>query len=128
MDKLSRELEFENRLSFFAMSVIKVCKSVRETSITKPIINQLIRSGTSVGANYVEANSASSRKDFRNKVFICKKEIQETNYWLRLLLGCEEKNDQIASVLTECHELCLIFQKIVKTMDQNDKINYKIRK
>ncbi len=48
------------------------------------IISQLLRSATSVGANYHEANAASSKNDFRNKIYICRKEIQETEYWLDL--------------------------------------------
>lgn len=129
MDKLTRELEFEKRLRLFAVDIIKFCKSIKESTITRPIVSQIVRSGTSVGANYVEANSASSRKDFRNKIFICKKEIQETNYWLKLLVNCvDDKSELLAKIMTECNELCLIFQKIVSTMDQNDKINNKIVK
>lgn len=128
MDKLTRELNFEERLRLFAVSVINFCKSINESTITRPIVSQLIRSSTSVGANYVEANSASSRKDFRNKVFICKKEVQETNYWLKMLADCtDERKELLKIILTECNELCLIFQKIVSTMDKNDK-NSKILK
>ena len=64
----------EERTAKFGESVILFCKSINQDTINKPIINQLIRSATSVGANYMEANGASSRKDFANKIFICKKE------------------------------------------------------
>jgi len=87
--------------------------------VSKPIINQLIRSSTSIGANYCEANNASSRNDFRNKIFICKKESQETKYWLKLLLSVSDDADKINALWKECHEFSLIFQKIISTMAKN---------
>jgi four helix bundle protein len=73
----------------------------------------LIRSGTSIGANYCEANNASSKKDFKNKVYICKKECQETKHWLRMCAKCEpSKKEELKRLWKECHELTLIFQKI----------------
>ncbi len=75
-----------------------------------------MRSGTSIGANYCEANNASSKKDFKNKIFICKKETQETKYWLRMLVKSEpDKRDDIAILWKECQELVMIFQKIINT-------------
>ncbi|NLC31601.1 MAG: four helix bundle protein [Candidatus Moranbacteria bacterium] len=60
------------------------------------MLSQLIRSATGIGANYCEANNASSKKDFRNKIFICKKEAQETKYWLRMMAGClNDRKDKI---------------------------------
>lgn len=79
--------DLEERTARFAEMVILPPKSV----ISNPIILQLIKAATSVGANYCEANGASSKKDFKNKIFICKKEIKEAKYWLRLLsLAVEE--------------------------------------
>ncbi|MFZ2484535.1 MAG: four helix bundle protein, partial [Minisyncoccia bacterium] len=78
---------------------------------------QLIRSGTSIGANYMEANGASSRKDFQNKIFICKKESQETKHWLRMLKSfMPEKKEAIDVLWKEAQELTLIFQKIGSTL------------
>jgi len=54
----------------------------------------LLRAGTSVGANYQEANGASSKKDFKNKIAICRKEIMETKYWLRMLSKADEHNEE----------------------------------
>ncbi len=88
-----------------------------ETNITKPLINQLIRSSTSIGANYMEANGASSRSDFRNKIFFCKKESQETKHWLRMLMICEPGfKQEIANLWKEVQELTMIFQKIVNSL------------
>ena len=77
--------DLEERTSKFSENVIDICKTIKPNLINTPIITQLIRSSTSIGANYMEANNASSRKDFANKIFISKKEAQETKYWLRML-------------------------------------------
>jgi len=60
----------------------------------KPLISQLVRSSTSVGANYCEANGASSKKDFKNKIHICKKEVQESKHWLHMIsVACPEMKE-----------------------------------
>ena len=105
--------DLEERTAKFAESVVLLCKTLVETSISKPIIIQLIRSATSIGANYMEANGASSKRDFRNKIFICKKEAQETKYWLRMLKTVfPEKETEISKLWREAQELTLIFSKI----------------
>ncbi|OGM90582.1 four helix bundle protein [Candidatus Wolfebacteria bacterium RIFCSPHIGHO2_01_FULL_48_22] len=107
----------EERTAAFGEKIIKLCRSIPQDVITKPIINQLIRSGTSIGANYMEANAASSRKDFKNKIFICKKESQETQHWLRMMAQCVPgKKEEIRNLWKEVHELILIFGKIVSTL------------
>jgi len=117
MDSTEKSFNLEKRTTQFANDVILLCKSIKENTITRPLISQLIRSATSVGANYCEANNASSKKDFRNKIFICKKEAQETKYWLRLLkTAWPERKDEINDLFQECHEFVLIFQKIISTM------------
>lgn len=116
-----RSYELEERTARFAEEVIKFCRSLKETHISKPMIVQLIRSATSIGANYCEANNASSRRDFKNKIYICKKEAQETKYWLRLLKNSFEENKKASDLIDECHQLNLIFQKIISTME-NDKL------
>ncbi|MEK7165726.1 MAG: four helix bundle protein [Patescibacteria group bacterium] len=105
--------DLEERTALFGESIIKLCKTIKENNITIPIVNQLIRSGTSVGANYSEANNAESRSDFRHKIGICKKEAKETIYWLRMLCTANiENNDTIKPVWQEAKELTLIFSKI----------------
>jgi len=107
----------EERTAVFGENVIELCKQVKQDAITKPIISQIIRSATSTGANYCEANAASSRKDFRNKIFICKKEIQETKHWLRMLARCvPDKKNEIRKLWQEAQELTLIFGKIVSSL------------
>lgn len=107
----------EERRALFGESVINLCKNVKQDNITTPIINQLIRSATSIGANYMEANGASSKKDFVNKIFICKKESQETKHWLRMLGFCLASSvpRELESISQECQQLIFIFQKIVSS-------------
>ena len=116
-DQTSQNYDLENRTAILGEKIIKLCRSIKEDNINKPIINQLVRSGTSIGANYSEANNASSRKDFQNKIFICKKEAQETKYWLRMLSTCcSEEKEELRKLWQETQELTLIFQKIVNTL------------
>ncbi len=113
----SRVYDLEERTAKFGESVIKFSKSVKLSPIISPIINQLIRAATSIGANYMEANSASSKKDFTNKMFISKKEAQETKHWLRMIKTClPEREDEIVRLWKESHELTLIFQKITTNL------------
>jgi four helix bundle protein len=105
--------DLEERTAKFSELLIELCRKTPKNVLTLPIIDQLIRSGTSIGANYCEANGASSKKDFRNKIFICKKEAKETKYWLRLLAkAAGELKDDCRSLWQEAQELSLIFSKI----------------
>ena len=113
--------DLEERTAKFAEDAVDFAKRVPQNIVTRPIISQFVRAGTSVGANYCEANGASSKKDFRNKIYICKKEIQETKYWLRVLSKAEEKvKDDARKLWKEAQELTLIFQKIVSSLDKSN--------
>lgn len=122
MEKLSNnKYNLEERTAKFGEEVIKFCRTVKQDNIIGPIVNQLVRSATSIGANYCEANNSSSRKDFRNKIFICKKESQETKHWLRMMASCfPDKKEQIGSLWQETQEFSMIFQKIISTMKSNN--------
>ncbi len=105
--------DLEERTADFAEKVIELCKKVPKDNVSSPIISQLIRSGTSIGANYMEANGASSKKDFKNKIFICKKEARETKYWFRMLAKTDKNYVNECRILwKEAQELTLIFSKI----------------
>ena len=121
MDKLSNnKYNLEERTARHGEETIKFCRTIKQDNIIGPIINQLVRSATSIGANYCEANNSSSRKDFRNKIFICKKESQETKHWLRMMACCvPDKKEQIRKLWQETQELSMIFQKIISTMKGN---------
>src|SRR4030042_5952697 len=112
------QYDLEERAAKFGENIISFAQKLKETVINKPLISQLIRSGTSIGANYMEANQASSKKDFKNKIRICQKEANETKHWLRMIAVADEKNKITCRKLwQEAHELTLIFAKISKTCE-----------
>ncbi len=105
----------EKRTSEFGCNVIIFVKKIKENNINKSIISQLIRSATSIGANYMEADCAESKKDFIHKIGICKKEAKETTYWLHMLATTEpDKIENCRKLWQETHELTLIFSAIAK--------------
>ena len=113
--------DLEERAAKFGESIILFIKILPYNDINRPLINQLIRSATSIGANYMEANSASSRKDFRNKIYICKKEIQETGHWFRMLeRAIPGIKEETKCLITEKQELTLIFGRILSTIRAKD--------
>ena len=102
------------RTSLFSERIIDFCKKINQNTITRPLISQLIRSATSIGANYCEADEASSKKDFINKMCIAKKEIKETKYWLRIIAyTVSETKTEAGKLWGECQELNLIFATII---------------
>jgi len=114
---MENKYDLEERTAKFGEEVINFCRTLTQDTISKPMISQLIRSATSIGANYMEANGASSKNDFRNKIFICKKESQETKHWLRMLLKYYPKREiDILKLWKEAQELTMIFQKITSSL------------
>lgn len=119
MNQFSNKYDLEERTAKFSEEVIDFLKSIKINSINDSIVRQLVRSATSIGANYCEANNASSRSDFRNKIYICKKEVNETKYWLRILTKTNpELKDKARKLWQEAQELNLIFQKIVNSLNK----------
>ena len=115
--------DLEERTARFGEEIIDFIKFLSKDEINRPLVNQIIRSATSVGANYMEANQAASKKDFRNKISICAKEANETKHWLRMILRAnEDKKEKISKLSQEAHELTLIFAKITKTCDDSRKV------
>jgi four helix bundle protein len=111
------DYDLEKRTRKFSKDLIIFLSKIKKNQLNFNIISQLIRSGTSVGANYCEANGASSKKDFKNKIYICKKEIQETKYWIELLsYSNPEEKENLRKLWREAHELTLIFNKISATL------------
>ena len=78
-----KSFDLEERTARFGESIIAFAKSVLLTEITRCLVSQLVRAGTSIGANYVEADDADSRKDFKFKIGLCRRESRETKHWLR---------------------------------------------
>jgi len=110
-----RIYDLEERTAIFGQNIISLCKSIKVNNISGPLINQIIRSGTSIGANYMEANAASSKKDFINKISMCKKECQETKHWLRMLEFYDNQLSPMQDLKQECGELVLIFGRIISS-------------
>jgi four helix bundle protein len=108
--------DLEERTAKFAEDVIACVLTVKQDAVNRRIIEQLIGASGSVGANYCEATEAESKKDFVHKIGIAKKEIKETQHWLRLLAKVHpEMDDAIRKLWKEAHELLLIFAKISRT-------------
>ena len=107
--------DLEERTALFGEAVIAFCKTVPQNVITLPLIGQLVRAGTSVGANYCEADDAVSKKEFRNKIGTCKKEARESKHWLRMIVAAEGNMRETARPLwLEAKELHLIFAAIYR--------------
>ena len=114
----SKPYDLEPRTLLFAQNVRTLVKGVPRTIASFEDGRQLVRASGSVGANYIEANEALSKKDFRMRIKICRKEAKEARYWLRLLdLASHAKLDeQRTSLVAEATELLSIFSAIeVKT-------------
>ncbi|MDP2593353.1 MAG: four helix bundle protein [bacterium] len=106
----------EERTAKFGESVINFVSRFKRNEINRPLVSQLVRSATSIGANYMEANGASSKKDFKNKISICRKESRETKHWLRMLAVTDtELKSECQQLWKESHELTLIFSKIIES-------------
>lgn len=107
--------DLESRTAIFGERVISFCRSFKRDPLSAPLLSQIIRSATSIGANYMEANGANTRKEFIYKISLCKKEANETKYWLRMLATFTEAKQEQKELAKECHELVLIFQKITSS-------------
>jgi len=118
MIKKSENYDLEKRTAKYSEEIIIFVKKLKKDVINIPLISQLVRSATSIGANYCEANGASSKKDFKNKIYICKKEAKETKYWLQIIAKANsEHKEECRKLWKEVQELTLIFSKIIITME-----------
>jgi four helix bundle protein len=107
--------DLEDRTALFGEKIIKFCKEISQDAITRPLITQLIRCATSIGANYCEADDADSKKDFRHKIAIVKKECRESKHFIRMMVAAmPELNQEAKPLWQEAKELHLIFNSIYK--------------
>lgn len=115
------KFNLEERTATFGEDVIEFSKKISVNLITSSLISQLVRSATSVGANYCEADCAETKKDFVHKLGICKKESKETKHWLRMIAkAVPECSDECRKLWREANELNLIFISIIKKTKNND--------
>lgn len=116
-----KKYDLSERTFVFSQKVLGVCSRIPKSHINNPMVTQLVRSATSVGANYAEADAASSKKDFLNKLAISKKEVCETKYWLRLLSqAIPAEKPHLDALYDESHQLNLIFSSIIR----NSKVSH----
>ena len=109
----NRVYDLEERTARFGEAIIDFAKTIPQTALTNRIINQLVGAGTSVGANYVEANDAVSKKEFLKSIGTCRKEARETKHFLRIIVrAVPELKPQARMLWLEAKELHLIFSKI----------------
>ena len=112
--------DLEERTARFGEAVIGFAKRIGVTPVTDCLVRQIVRSGTSIGANYGEANDAESRKDFRHKIAICRKESKETKHWLRMIAtAVPEVSGDARQLYREATELNLIFGKIHRSTGES---------
>lgn len=111
----SHTYDLEERTAKFGEAVIRFCKGIPRNVITNPLVNQLVKAGTSVGANYSEADDAESKQDFRHKIGICKKESRESKHFIRMIVVAVPETKNEARILwQEAKELNLIFNTIYR--------------
>ena len=110
------ENTIENKSFLFAVRITKLCRYLQEEKKEYVLSKQLLRAGTSIGANTAESQQAQSAADFICKLNIALKEAAETNYWLRLLHASDYLTDfEFSSIITDCKELEKMLTSIIKT-------------
>jgi len=114
-DRRNKKYDLEDRTEQFARRVRDLIKKIPKTISNIEDGKQVIRSSGSVGANYIEANEALSKKDFKMRIKICRKEAKESGYWLRLISTCNDSHNdkECKSLAQEAAELMKIFAAIL---------------
>ncbi len=108
-----RVYDLEERTACFGEAVVAFARKLPLDSVTEPLVKQLVRAATSVGANYCEADDAGSKKEFLYRISICKRESRESKHWLRMVAAAiPEKKDDLRKLWQEAKELNLIFGAI----------------
>jgi len=122
----NKKFDLMERTTKFGEEIIIFSQRIPRNIITLPLINQCVKSGTSIGANYCEADDAESGHDFTHKIGICKKESRETEYWLKIIsVAVPSLKKETEKLQQEAKELNLIFNSIVKKINnkRNNFIN-----
>lgn len=115
-----KENVVKNKSFQFAVRIVKLYQFLVKDKNEYILSKQLLRSGTSIGANIEEADSGQTKKDFIAKLSISLKEAKETHYWLRLLVECDYLEQKMfQSFIVECEELIMLLTSIIKTARQN---------
>ena len=116
MNNINLGKKLEQRTKKFAISIIVLATKLPNTPEGKIIRYQIVKSGTSIGANYREANRAVSTADFKHKISVCEKEASETQYWLEIIMEAKLlANKIVMNDYKECSELLALFTSIRKS-------------
>jgi len=109
-----KKYDLEERTAQFGEAIIELVRTFPQDPVNSPLISQIVRAATSIGANYMEADGAESKKDFQHKISICKKESKETKHWLRMIAKVNSsRRDECQELFREAQELSLIFSSIL---------------
>ncbi len=112
---MDKQYDLESRTETFAKAVIEICQKLPKNTINIELVSQVVRSAGSVGANYIEANEALSKKDFANRIKICRKEAKESRYWLNLMISANSGfTNEAKPLIQESTELMNIFGAILR--------------
>ncbi|HUI08223.1 MAG TPA: four helix bundle protein [Verrucomicrobiae bacterium] len=107
--------DLEERTARFGEAVVRFAKKLPVNAVNSPLMNQVVRSATSVGANYSEADDAGTKKEFMHKIGTCKREARETKHWLRMIAAAEAGlADEARDLWKEARELHLVFAAITR--------------
>lgn len=114
--------DLEERTAKFGEDIIDFVKLLEKDEVNRPLISQIVRSATSIGANYMEADGAESKRDFQHKIALCKKESKETKHWLRMIAKANsQKSGDCRRLWQEAKELTLIFSSILLSKNPGSK-------
>jgi len=114
--------DLEERTARFGEKIIEFAQKIPQNPVTIPIISQLVDCGTSVGANYCEADDSESSRDFIHKMGICKKEAREAKHWLRMVAKAVPLlKEEARQLWQEAKELNLIFNSIINKIKNKKK-------
>ncbi len=109
--------QFEIRTRKFAISIIRMSGKLPDTTEGRVVRNQVTKSGTSIGANYREANRSRSKADFVNKILICESEASETLYWLEIISDLDwSPAEKIQNIVIEASEILAILTSIDRNL------------
>jgi four helix bundle protein len=122
MERQRKVYDLAERTAIFAERIREYCLHLPKNSANAEYISQLIRAGSSPGANYIEANESIGDKDFKMKIRTCRRESKESVYWIRLTVsdGTNKMETERKWLSAEAKELVLIFNAILKNREQNE--------
>ncbi len=110
-----QRFDLEQRTAAFGEAAFDLARTIKQDVVTRPLIGQLVRSATSVKANCCEADDAGTRKEFRHRISLCRREARETKVWLRMITrACPDKREPASKLWVEAKELRLIFAAIFR--------------